>query len=104
MNRRNYYKPTGKLRVLVGIGGIHCYCCTIGRKKITKQVWNRMSRRKLKQELTLVSLDTYNELQTVEKRFYEFVDAGAEDHSQNTRVKLVRNALQELQEQLDGDY
>lgn len=51
-----------------------------------------------------MSLDTYNELQAVEKRFYEFVDAGAEDHSQNTRVKLVRNALQELQERLDGDY
>lgn len=51
-----------------------------------------------------MSLDTYNEMQEVEKRMYEFVDAGQQDHSQNFRVKLVRNALQELQERMDGDY
>jgi hypothetical protein len=51
MRRREYYKPKGKLKSVVGIGGINCYCCTHGPRHTTKCMWNRISRRMLLREL-----------------------------------------------------
>lgn len=34
-----------KLGAVVGIGGIHCYCCTSGKPSKSKRLWNRITRR-----------------------------------------------------------
>jgi hypothetical protein len=43
-------KGTGKLRHIVGIGGINCYCCTLGPLSVTKHLWNKIERKILKRE------------------------------------------------------
>ena len=42
---RQTHKSEGKLKTIVGIGGIYCPCCTHGPKNVTKRLWNRTLRR-----------------------------------------------------------
>ena len=51
MQRRLDKRGTGKLVVLIGIGGINCPCCTLGPKPVTKKYWNRLCRAAAKREL-----------------------------------------------------
>ena len=46
MQRRIDKRSEGKLKRVVGIGGIHCTCCTLGPKNVTKRFWNRLDRRR----------------------------------------------------------
>ncbi len=55
--RRNDKKATGKLARIVGIGGIHCNCCTVGPPAVTKRLWNRLDRRRWNRQMIEEVLD-----------------------------------------------
>ena len=44
------HKGTGKLKKIVGIGGIHCYCCAWGNG-VSKRLWNRTIRKLVRAEV-----------------------------------------------------
>ena len=50
-NRRYDKRGVGKFGVVVGIGGIHCPCCTLGKPKESRILWNRLDRRRSRREL-----------------------------------------------------
>ncbi len=52
----------------------------------------------------MMNLETYNGVQELEKRMYEFVQEGEQDHTANRRVKILRNAFERVQEEMSGDF
>lgn len=71
---RSNHKTVGKLRKIIGFGGIDCPCCTIGPKSITKHWWNKISRRlkarELDAEIKAVTEDTLLDEEET-RRFWE---------------------------------
>jgi len=49
--RRGDYKGDGKLKAVIGKGGIKCYCCITSPKSIAKKLWNRLNRRRHAREI-----------------------------------------------------
>ena len=51
MERSTDKRATGKLKRVIGIGGIRCACCTWGPKSVTKRHWNRLLRARVRREI-----------------------------------------------------
>ena len=49
--RRGDYKGDGKLKAVIGKGGIKCYCCITSPKSIAKKLWNQLNRRRHAREI-----------------------------------------------------